>query len=94
MISVALLHSDIHGGGLVTKSNPTLATAQTVDSQASYLWDFPGKNTGAGCHFLLQGIFLSNPGIKRASPALQMVSCLQVNCLPLDHQGCLNIHIH
>ena len=27
-------------------------------------WDSPGKNTGAGCHFLLQGIFLtqeSNP---------------------------------
>ena len=21
------------------------------------LWDFPGKNTGVGCHFLLQGIF-------------------------------------
>ena len=20
-------------------------------------WDFPGKNTGEGCHFLLQGIF-------------------------------------
>ena len=20
-------------------------------------WDFPGKNTGAGCHFLVQGIF-------------------------------------
>ena len=19
-------------------------------------WDFPGKNTGVGCHFLLQGI--------------------------------------
>ena len=28
------------------------------------LWDFPGKNTGVGCRFLLQGIFLiqgSNP---------------------------------
>ena len=27
---------------------------------------FPGKNTGAGCHFLLQGNFLtqgSNPGL-------------------------------
>ena len=27
-------------------------------------WDFSGKNTGVGCHFLLQGIFLtqgSNP---------------------------------
>ena len=21
------------------------------------LWDFPGKNTGVGCHSLLQGIF-------------------------------------
>ena len=28
------------------------------------LWGFPGKNAGVGCHFLLQGIFLtqgSNP---------------------------------
>ena len=22
-------------------------------------WDFPGKNTGVGCHFLLQGIFMA-----------------------------------
>ena len=22
-------------------------------------WDFPGKNTGVGCHFLLQGILLT-----------------------------------
>ena len=22
-------------------------------------WNFPGKNTGAGCHFLFQGIFLT-----------------------------------
>ena len=30
------------------------------------LWDFPGKNTGAGCHSLLQGIFPTqrlNPGL-------------------------------
>ena len=29
-------------------------------------WDFPGKDTGVGCHFLLQGIFLPqglNPGL-------------------------------
>ena len=34
-------------------------------------WDFPGKNTGVGCYFLLQGIFLThglNPPL--ASPAL------------------------
>ena len=29
-----------------------------------------GKNTGVGCHFLLQGIF-PDPGIKPRSPALQ-----------------------
>ena len=27
------------------------------------LWDFPGKNIGVGCHFLLQGIFLTQ-GLK------------------------------
>ena len=32
-------------------------------------WDFPGKNTGMGCHFLLQGIF-PDPGIQPRSPAL------------------------
>ena len=33
-------------------------------------WDSPGKNTGVGCHFLLQGD-LPNPGIEPGSPALQ-----------------------
>ena len=33
------------------------ATPWTVAHQAP-LWDFPGKNTGVGCHFLRQGIFL------------------------------------
>ena len=30
-------------------------------------WNFSGKNTGMGCHFLLQGIF-PDPRIKSASP--------------------------
>ena len=44
-------------GGLGTQSCPTLATPRT----ARFLcpWDSPGKNTGVGCHFLLQGIFLT-----------------------------------
>ena len=33
-------------------------------------WDSPGKNTGVGCHFLLQGGNIPNPGIKSVSPAL------------------------
>ena len=34
-------------------------------------WDFPGKKTGVGCHFLLQGIFLT-----QESPGLQVDSLL------------------
>ena len=33
-------------------------------------WDFPGKNTGVGYHFLLQGN-LPNPWFEPTSPALQ-----------------------
>ena len=37
-------------------------------------WESPGKHTGVGCRFLLQGIFLtkgSTPGLDPRSPALQ-----------------------
>ena len=34
---------------------------------------FPGKNTGVGCHFLLQGN-LPNPGIEPTSPLWDMFS--------------------
>ena len=37
--------------------------------------DSPGKNTGVGCHALLQGN-LPNPGIKPRSPTLQADSLL------------------
>ena len=33
------------------------ATSWTVAHQAPPSMNFPGKNTGVGCHFLLQGIF-------------------------------------
>ena len=44
-------------------------------------WDFPGKNTGVGCHFLLQGIFLTQ-GSKPGSP-------LQADSLYLSHVSVL-----
>ena len=45
------------GGGLAAKSCLTLAIPWTVACQAPLLWDSPGKKSGMGCHFLLQGIF-------------------------------------
>ena len=46
------------------------------------LWDFPGKNAGVGCHFLHQGIFLtqgSNPCLLHG----------QADSEQLSHQGSL-----
>ena len=40
-------------------------------------WDFLGKSTGVGCHFLLQGIFLtqgSNPGLPHCGQRLYHLS--------------------
>ena len=42
----------------ITQSCPTFCN--TVACQGLLCpCDFPGKNTGVGCHFLLQGIFLT-----------------------------------
>ena len=49
-------------------------------------WDFPGKNTGVGCHFLLQEIF-PTPGLN-----LGLLHCRQTR-YRLSHQGSL-IHIY
>ena len=49
------------------------ATAWTVAHQAPPPWDSPGKNTGVGCHFLLQRIFPtqgSNPGLPHCRQTL------------------------
>ena len=43
------------------------------------LWDFPGKNTGVACNFLLQGIFPiqgSNPGLLHCRQTLDHLSHL------------------
>ena len=45
-------------------------------------WDFPGKNTGVGCYFILQGIFLS----QGSNPHLCLLHW-RVDPLPLTQLG-------
>ena len=45
-------------------------------------WDFPGKNTGVHCHFLLQG----------TEPTSLVSPAWQVDSLPLSHLGSPNKH--
>ena len=47
-------------------------------------WDFPGNNTGVGCHFLLQGIFLtqgSNSGLPHCGQTLYRLSHQEIPAL-------------
>ena len=60
------------GGGLVAKSGLTHVIAWTVACQAPLPWDSPGKNTGVGFSFLLQGIFPTQ-GLK-----LGLLHCRQI----------------
>ena len=48
----------------------TLGTHRLQTTRLLDPWDFPGKNTGVGCHFLHQGIILTQ-GWPRGSPAFQ-----------------------
>ena len=62
----------------VAQSCPTLCDPMDCNS-ASLLcpWDFPGKNTGVGSHFLIQGIFLTqglNPGLPHCRQTLYHLS--------------------
>ena len=41
------------GGGLVTKVVSDSCNPWTVAHRLLCPWDFPGKNTGVGCRFLL-----------------------------------------
>ena len=54
-----------------------------VASQAPVFMGFPGKNTGVGCHALLQGIFLT----QRWNPHLLRLLHWQAGSLPLVLPG-------
>ena len=51
------------------------------------LWDFPGKHTGVGCHFFLQGLFLTQGWNQSLLDQQEMLPLL-----PLGRQGSPNLH--
>ena len=58
-------------------------------------WDFPGKDTGVGCHFLLQGIFPtqgSNLGLLHCRQIIYWPSYQESPCVCI--YVCKNICIH
>ena len=54
-----------------------LTLCDSEDTRLLHPWDSPSKNTRVGCHFLLQGIFLtqgSNPGLLHCRQILYQLS--------------------
>ena len=63
---------------------PTLCDLRDCSLPSSSVWGiFTSKNTGVGCHFLLQGIFPTH-GL---NPCLLLVLHWQADSLPLSHVG-------
>ena len=67
----------------VTQSCMTLRLHGLCPARLLCPWDSPGKNTGVGCHALLQGIFPT----QRSNPCLLH---WQPDSLPLIHLGSPN----
>ena len=59
----------------------SLGTTWTEPTRPLCPWDFPGKNTVVGCHYLLQGIFLT----QGPNPYLLHLLALAGDSLPLSH---------
>ena len=75
-----------------TQSCPTLCDPMDCSPPGSCPWDFPGKSTGVGCHFLLQGIFVtqgSNPGLLHYR---QILYSLSHRGSPLSYKSCFGEH--
>ena len=71
------------------------ANPWTVPARLLCPWDFPGKNTGAGCHFLLQGIFPtqgSNLGLLNCRQTLYHLS--YQGSRPLSWYLTVKNHLH
>ena len=64
-------------------SSPTLCDPMEYSLPGSCPWDSPGKNTGVGCHILLQGTFLT----QGLNPHLLCLLPWQAGSLPLAPPG-------
>ena len=84
------LTEKLTGGGLdlyilhmFTQPCPTLCHHKDCNLPGLSPWNFPGKNTGVGCPFLLQGIFLT----QGLNPSFLSFLHWQVDSLPAEPPG-------
>ena len=79
---------------MCAQSCPMLLGPRGLYGSFLFSWNFPDKDTGVGCHFLLQGIFLTQGSSPRSlvSPALaDRFSCAVPPGKPAIGDKCLLI---
>ena len=76
---------------LIAKPCPTLLGPHGLQpARLLCPWDFQGKKTGVGWHFLLQGVRgFPDPGVGPTSPSLQADSLLLNHLARRDYSGYL-----
>ena len=78
VLPLTVLYLFFHQKKKVAQSCPdSLRSHGLRPTRLFHPWDFPGKSTGVGCHFLLQRIFLtqgSNPGLPHCRQTLYHLS--------------------
>ena len=89
MLALFMQVSAFGTGGLVTQSCPTVQPHGLQPARLLCPWDSLGKNTGVGCHFLLQGIFPT----QRSNPRLPCLLDWQADSLPLSRLGSHHHHL-
>ena len=73
----------------------SFATSWTVAARVLHPWDFPGKNSRVGCHFLLQGIWPAqglNPHLLHCRRILLLPSHWRSPTTPLPYSYIEFIH--
>ena len=87
------IHPPIHPSIIRSVMSDSLAPCGLWPARLLCPWDCPGKNTGVGCHFLLQGIFLTQ-GLNLPHPCLLyfrwILHCLSGKGRPWVTVGALN----
>ena len=83
---IVFLHAFMLSCSVVSGSD----TLWTEGRQTSVSWGFLGRNTGVGCHFLLQGIFLTQGSNPQLIPLLHyrqiILSLNHINCVKADKE--------
>ena len=83
-IILCILQNFYNGYVWSVSCGPILCNSMDCSQLGSFCpWYFPGKNTGVGCHFLLQGIFL----IQGSNPHLLCLLHCRQNFYLLGHGG-------